>query len=217
MNAPVLHFITGPAGRIETASIGCDLTQEMPAHALLVLHPHPLHGGTMGNKVVTTIVRVAKQSGLAVVAFNFRGAGESDGVWDEGVGELEDAVAVARQMIGQGVQVLAVAGFSFGASVAARLLNVLRDEFPALNIQSLTQIAPAVVNFPVTDTDLGDVPTLVLFNTDDEIVDPGAMQAYVERFSLPHVIHPEGGHFFHGQLTRLKADLHLHWQRLGWI
>jgi len=217
MNAPILHYITGPAGQIEVASLGCDITQAMPERALLVLHPHPLHGGTMGNKVVTTIARAAKESELAVVAFNFRGAGQSEGVWDDGVGELQDAVAVAQKMIDQGVEILSVAGFSFGASMAARLLNVIKAQFPEIKMQSLTQIAPAIVNFPVTDADLGDVPTVVLFNADDEVVDPGAMQAYVERFSLPHVIHPEGGHFFHGRLTRLKADLLLHWQRLGWL
>jgi alpha/beta superfamily hydrolase len=65
-------MIDGPSGRIETASLLCDLLQPMPERALLLLHPHPLHGGTMGNKVVTTIARVARDAGLPVVAFNFR-------------------------------------------------------------------------------------------------------------------------------------------------
>lgn len=51
MNAPILHYITGPAGQIEVASLGCDITQAMPERALLVLHPHPLHGGTMEIKL----------------------------------------------------------------------------------------------------------------------------------------------------------------------
>ena len=63
---------------VETASLLCDLLQPMPEQALLILHPHPLHGGTMGNKVVTTIARVARDAGLPAVAFNFRGAGRSE-------------------------------------------------------------------------------------------------------------------------------------------
>lgn len=63
MNAPVIQFVDGPVGQIETASLLCDLAQPMPAQALLLLHPHPLHGGTMGNKVVTTIARVARDGG----------------------------------------------------------------------------------------------------------------------------------------------------------
>ena len=59
MNTPVIQCIDGPVGRIETASLSYDLLQPMPEQALLILHPHPLHGGTMGNKVVTTIARVA--------------------------------------------------------------------------------------------------------------------------------------------------------------
>jgi alpha/beta superfamily hydrolase len=191
--------------------------QAMPERALLVLHPHPLHGGTMGNKVVTTVARAANAGGLAVVAFNFRGAGLSEGVWDEGVGELADATAIAQTMIAQGVRSLSVAGFSFGGSMAARLLNVLHAESPDVHLRSLTQIAPAVVNFPVSASDLVDTETLVLFNQDDEIVDPHAMQAYVDDLSLPHVTHPDGGHFYHGQLTRLKADLQSHWHQLGWL
>ena len=86
MNAPVIQFVDGPVGQIETASLLCVLAQPMPAQALLLLHPHPLHGGTMGNKVVTTIARVARDGGSPAVAFNFRGAGRSaGGICGEGV------------------------------------------------------------------------------------------------------------------------------------
>ena len=81
----------------------CDLLQPMPEQALLILHPHPLHGGTMGNKVVTTIARVARDAGLPTIAFNFRGVGLSEGVWDHGEGELMDAFHVASLMARSGV------------------------------------------------------------------------------------------------------------------
>lgn len=217
MKSPIIQLIDGAAGAIETASLGCDLAGTLPKRAMLILHPHPLHGGTMGNKVVTTIARAARDADLATVAFNFRGAGESEGVWDEGRGELDDATVVATRMIEQGVTELLLAGFSFGASIAARLIPRLTRQNPDLVIPGLTQIAPAVTNFPVDDQEIGETPTLVLFNLDDEVVESSAMHVYVERLTLPRVIHADGGHFFHGQLTRLKKDLQQQWQRLGWI
>ena len=126
MNTPVIHCIDGPVGRIETASLLCDLLKPMPEQALLILHPHPLYGGTMGNKVVTTIARVARDAGLPTIAFNFRGVGRSEGVWDHGEGELMDAFHVASLMVGSGVSKLCLAGFSFGGSIAARLIQKIQ-------------------------------------------------------------------------------------------
>ena len=128
MKLPLIQFIEGPAGLTETAAFLCDLNKPMPSQALLLLHPHPLYGGTMGNKVVTTIARVARDGGLAAVAFNFRGAGRSDGKWDQGDGELHDAAAIASLMITQGVTKLCLAGFSFGGSIAARLIGSLKTK-----------------------------------------------------------------------------------------
>src|SRR6187399_3614256 len=86
------HTIEGPAGQLEvirSAAIGEE------RHAVgIVCHPHPLHGGTMNNKVVTTLVKAFQNVGLNAVRFNFRGVGASAGEFDGGKGELEDLLAV---------------------------------------------------------------------------------------------------------------------------
>ncbi len=215
MNTPVIQMIDGPSGRIETASLLCDLSQPMPERALLLLHPHPLHGGTMGNKVVTTIARVARDAGLPAVAFNFRGAGRSDGVWDHGNGELLDAFHIASLMVRQGVMKLCLAGFSFGGSIAARLIQKLRNENVAVEVIDLIQVAPAVENFPIERQMLADVPRTVIYNEDDEVVSPEAIAAYARAVDAVVIDSETGGHFFHGELTRLKQAVSSHYVERG--
>jgi len=215
MNTPVIHCIDGPVGRIETASLLCDLLQPMPEQALLILHPHPLHGGTMGNKVVTTIARVARDAGLPAVAFNFRGAGRSEGVWDHGEGELMDAFHVASLMVRHGVSKLCLAGFSFGGSIAARLIQTIRNEGLDVEVIDLIQVAPAVENFPIEHSALGNVPRAVIYNEDDDVVDPQAIHAYAIGVHAQLIHATTGGHFFHGELTRLKEVISSHYLQRG--
>jgi alpha/beta superfamily hydrolase len=215
MNAPVIQFVDGPAGKIETASLLCDLAQPMPAKVLLLLHPHPLHGGTMGNKVVFTMARVARDGGLPAVAFNFRGAGRSAGVWDHGQGELLDALAVVSRMIDRGMQTLCLAGFSFGGSIAAYLIPKLKMEYPTLELVDLVQVSPAVESFPIDVDSLHDVPRAVVFNADDEVVNPEAIAAYAHSVGATVFRSESGGHFFHGELTRLKSTVAAHYQSRG--
>ena len=215
MNTPVIHCIDGPVGRIETASLLCDLLQPMPEQALLILHPHPLHGGTMGNKVVTTIARVARDAGLPAVAFNFRGAGRSEGVWDYGEGELMDAFHVASLMVRHGVSKLCLAGFSFGGSIAARLIQTIRKEGLDVEVIDLIQVAPAVENFPIEHSALGNVPRTVIYNEDDDVVDPQAIRAYAIGVHAQLIHSTTGGHFFHGELTRLKEVISSHYLERG--
>lgn len=215
MNTPVIHCIDGPVGRIETASLLCDLLQPMPEQALLILHPHPLHGGTMGNKVVTTIARVARDAGLPAVAFNFRGAGRSEGVWDHGEGELMDAFHVASLMVRHGVSKLCLAGFSFGGSIAARLIQTIRNEGLDVEVIDLIQVAPAVENFPIEHSALGNVPRTVIYNEDDDVVDPQAIYAYAVGVQAQLIHATTGGHFFHGELTRLKEVISSHYLQRG--
>ena len=215
MNTPVIHCIDGPVGRIETASLLCDLLQPMPEQALLILHPHPLYGGTMSNKVVTTIARVARDAGLATIAFNFRGVGLSEGVWDHGEGELMDAFHVASLMVRSGVSRLCLAGFSFGGSIAARLIQKIGNEGLNVEVIDLIQVAPAVENFPIEHSVLADVPRTVIYNEDDEVVDPRAIRAYAIGVHAELIQATTGGHFFHGELTRLKEVISSHYRRRG--
>ena len=182
--------IAGPAG-----DLVCAIDEaEVPALGLAVIcHPHPLHGGTMDNKVVVTLVRAFVQCGWRAARFNFRGIGGSAGAWDEGRGEIEDALAVARALR-QGSEPLAMAGFSFGAYVASHAAATLEA-------QPLVLIGPATQNFTVAAVPQG---TLVIHGEADEVVPLSATLDWARPQAQPVVVVPGGGHFFHGQLPLLK-------------
>lgn len=196
MNSSTQHAeIAGPAGLL---SVAIDPTTEAPARGLAVVcHPNPLQGGTMDNKVVTTVARALVQRGWRVVRFNYRGVGRSEGTWDEGRGEVDDALAViaAHRLDGEA---LALGGFSFGgfiaASAAARLPTA---EQP----RRLVLIAPAMRLAPPPVPD----DTLVIHGEADDIVPLSATMDWARPQALPVVVVPGAGHFFHGQLPLLKA------------
>jgi len=188
--------IAGPAGAL---SVAVDTTTDVPTRGLAVVcHPHPLQGGTMDNKVVTTIARALTQRGWRVVRFNYRGVGASAGNWDEGRGEVDDALAViAAHRVAD--EPLVLAGFSFGgyvaASAAARLPQAERPGRMVL-------VAPSTVRHdapPVT------AETLLIHGEADEVVPLSASMDWARPQALPVVVVPGAGHFFHGQLMLLKA------------
>lgn len=182
--------VAGPAGDLVCAIDQPDGT----ARGLAVIcHPHPQHGGTMDNKVVTTLARAFAQCGWRAARFNFRGIGGSAGAWDEGRGEIDDALAVARALR-QGNEPLACAGFSFGAYVASHAAA-------ALQAQPLVLIGPATQNFTVAAVPQG---TLVVHGEADEVVPLAATLDWARPQSQPVVVVPGGGHFFHGLLPLLK-------------
>ena len=87
-------FIEGPTGTLETLAENFDAT---PKGIMVVCHPHPLHGGTMHNKVVHTLARAGQELGLASLRFNYRGVGKSEGNYGEGIGETDDLLAHWRR------------------------------------------------------------------------------------------------------------------------
>ena len=109
----------GPAGRLEAILM---LPEGPPSAAAVVCHAHPLHGGMMHFKVVFRAAKALQSAGLAVLRFNFRGVGRSEGVHDHGAGEQEDARAALVEMQGRfpGLP-LVLGGFSFGSAVALRV------------------------------------------------------------------------------------------------
>lgn len=110
-------FIPGPAGRLEALLEEPDHTE--PREAALVCHPHPRHGGTMHNKVVYRIARALRSQGAAVLRFNYRGVNLSEGLYDRGVGEVDDARAALELLRSRYPQLpVTVAGFSFGSRIA---------------------------------------------------------------------------------------------------
>lgn len=132
-------FIPGPAGRLE-ALLEAPARAE-PAEIALVCHPHPLHGGTLHNKVVHRLARALRSTGAATLRFNFRGVNLSQGQYDHGAGEIDDARAALAFLLQRFPSLpLTVAGFSFGSRVAAHLhggaRRVILAGFPTTYRQS---------------------------------------------------------------------------------
>lgn len=198
MNAQTEHIQqAGPAGTIEVAIDQPD----GPAQGVAVIsHPHPLHGGTLSNKVVQTLARACVLSGLTAVRFNFRGVGQSGGAYDEGRGELDDLLAVVRAQAPNGPLVLA--GFSFGAFVtshAAAQLAASRE------LRHLVLVGTAASRFEVAP-----VPAelhsraLIIHGEQDDTVPLASVMDWARPQVLPVLVVPGGGHFFHGQLPLLR-------------
>lgn len=157
----------------------------------------------MDNKVVHTIARAALATGWRCVRFNFRGVGASEGVWDQGVGEIEDALAVLRIQCADG-EPLVVAGFSFGAYVASHV--AVHAHHSGAAVLGTQLIAPATENFSVAPP-LETIPTLVIHGDADEVVPLSSTLAWARATVQPVCVFPGVGHFFHGQLPRLRTVL----------
>ena len=200
----------GPAGRIEAA---LDLPAEgsVPRGLAVVCHPHPLHGGTMQNKVVQTLARAFISLGYRCVRFNFRGIGASEGAWDEGRGEIDDALAVVRAQRAPG-EALVMAGFSFGGYVASQAAARLLAEPESVGAERLVLVGPAVRNFS-----MAPVPedTLVIHGELDDVVPLTAVFDWARPIALPVTVLPGAGHFFHGQLSVLKQIVTAAWASRG--
>jgi alpha/beta superfamily hydrolase len=173
-----------------------------PAKGLAyVAHPHPLFGGTMDNKVVQTLSRAYVQSGWNCLRFNFRGVGQSEGVYDEGLGETDDVLAALRQLAPEGP--LALAGFSFGAYVVCQAISQL---WPIQRLEKIVLVGTAVTHFQPTPLPpaLHDQTLVVHGESDDTVALPAVLQ-WATPQSLPVMVVPACGHFFHGQLPLLKS------------
>jgi alpha/beta superfamily hydrolase len=210
-------LLRGDAGAIEVAS---SAPTELRAVAVIA-HPHPLFGGTMDNKVVTTVARAFTEAGIATYRFNFRGVGATEGAHDEGRGETDDMVRViehARATVG-GVP-LFLAGFSFGGAVATRASE--RVEF-----KRLVLVAPGFRR--LTEGGLGEAPdpedaglgspgrhsyanTVVIHGDADDTVPLSDSLAWGKVREVPIVVVPGGEHFFHRKLHVLR-EIVAHWAR----
>ena len=188
--------IEGPSGALE--GIVDDPGIAGP-HYAVICHPHPLYGGTMDNKVVTTVARALNSLAIPTLRFNFRGVGRSGGAYDQGVGETDDAAAAAAYGAARwpGRDMLA-AGFSFGGYVALRLAR----RIPAAR---LITVAPAVLLF-TADIGAPACPWVIIQGDADDVVDPKALMAWASALTpAPRlVVLPGVGHFFHGRLHDLR-------------
>ena len=193
--------IAGPAGAIECA---VDRPATAPRGLAVVCHPHPQFGGTLDNKVVQTVARACLELGWASVRFNFRGIGASEGAWDEGRGEVDDALAVLsawRAKEDFSGRPFLLAGFSFGGFVAAEAAQRLH---PDSKPSRLILIGPSTEKQQVA----GVPPdTLVVHGEVDDVVPLAATLAWARPQHLPVIVFPGVGHFFHGQLALLKKTI----------
>lgn len=193
--------IAGPAGNLQ--GLLSDASADAARAVAVICHPHPQHGGTMHNKVAHTLARTLAALGLVTVRFNFRGVGASEGAYADGLGEVEDAVAVldfARQRWPG--RPLWLGGFSFGGMVAIAAAGQRR-------IDRLVTVAPPVYRMDMATVSQPDCPWLILIGDEDELVDVDAVIAWVNELEPgPHLIVLQGvDHFFHGRLTQLKDCL----------
>ena len=193
--------IAGPAGTLEVAF-------NVPEGALrgiaLIAHPHPLQGGTLDNKVVQTLAKTFAAIGYAAVRFNFRGVGLSEGQFDDGIGETDDALAaLAAAKLEFGELPVALAGFSFGSYVQTRVAH-------AITAERLVLIGPAVKRFPIET-----VPpdTIVIHGEEDDVVALADVLAWARPQQLPIVVFPGCGHFFHGRLPQLQRVITGMWKK----
>ena len=159
-------FFNGPEGRIE----GRYHHSKTPnAPIALILHPHPQHGGTMANKVVYTLYQSFVERGFSALRFNFRGVGRSQGVFDNGQGELSDAATALDWMQGYNpnAKICWIGGFSFGAWVAMQLMMRRPDIFrfisvsPPANIHDFSFLAPCPASGLIIHGDKDDIVPIV--------------------------------------------------------
>jgi len=184
--------IDGPAGRLELA---LNDPGEPRRGIALIAHPHPLYGGTLDNKVVQTLARAMNALGYVAIRPNFRGVGDSEGVYDEGRGEAEDllcALTWGRSRFGD--QPVVLAGFSFGAHVQSRIAAQVQPRWMVL-------VGPAVGRFDVAAVASN---TLVVHGEEDDVVALKDVFDWARPQKLPVVVFPGAGHFFHGALVELQ-------------
>ena len=194
--------LPGPIGKLEC------LLQELAGVAhekvALVCHPHPLYGGTMHNKVTHRAASTLHARGAAVLRFNFRGVGKSEGKHDKGRGEMQDALALLDWLRRRHPAAEAwIAGFSFGSWVASRAAAAE----PA--VKRMILIAPPVHTQTFEEMKSCHVPKLVIQGTADEVCKPENLARVFTTWADPKRLELVEGasHFFDRRLTELAAAI----------
>ncbi|WP_058476701.1 alpha/beta hydrolase [Legionella steigerwaltii] len=194
-------FLQGAVGKLEAV-----LTVPEQNHSAFIAflgHPHSLQGGTMSNKVVTTLARVFRELGIPSLRFNFRGVGQSEGDYDAGHGESEDMLfLVNKWQKEQPEKELIFAGFSFGSYVAYRAAAQTDSKL-------LITVAPPVHHYNYREFNPSPRPWLIIQGDEDEVVPSNLVFEFAAQTNpeIPVIRFANTGHFFHGKLIELKAKL----------
>jgi len=195
-------LLDGPQGNLE-AIINIPKNSKTFAHYAVICHPHPLHEGSMSNKIVHTIAKTLTKNNIPSVQFNFRGVGKSEGEFDNAIGEQQDLIAVEKaihSLFPQ--QSLYLAGFSFGAYVALHTQATL-------NAEKLILVAPPIRTLNFSDPPYPTCPCLLIQGLDDDVIDSSATINWAENSNADITIskHKNVGHFFHGHLVELSRTI----------
>ena len=162
----------------------------------------------MDNKVAVTLAKTLHQLGYATMRFNFRGVGRSEGAWDEGIGETDDAEAALAHLTKTypGAAGLVLAGFSFGTFVQTRLWQRIHARRP---VERVVMAGPAVNRVKI---DTVPAATIVVHGEEDDVVPLADLMNWARPQHLPVVVLPGCGHFFHGRLTQLQRVIAGMWR-----
>src|SRR5579872_6838297 len=196
-------LLQGPVGNLE---LRFQEPEDAADQIAIICHPHPLHGGTMNNKVVTTLARTFKELNMINIRFNYRGVGQSEGSYDHGIGETQDALSVIQWAHDRWPhKKICLAGFSFGSYIALsasakisqqKLITQLITIAPAVNHADFSGLAP-------------HIPWIVVIAEKDTVVAADEIRAWLKTLDpTPDVLSfPEATHFFDGQLVILRESL----------
>jgi uncharacterized protein len=199
-------IFNGPDGRLEGRYHHSKVAN---ASMALLLHPHPQHGGTMNNRVVYRVFNAFTRRGFSTLRFNFRGVGRSQGVYDEGLGELSDAAAALDWLLAcnPDAKTCWVGGFSFGAWIGMQLLmrrpeiNGFISVSPPANLYDFTFLAPCPAS------------GLVVHGGKDELVPEEHVETLAHKLSnqrdieIDYRLVPDANHFFHDKLDELTTEI----------
>jgi hypothetical protein len=181
-------------GRLEKSSL---------QRGVVITHPHPLYGGDMHNNVVAAIERVYRQKSYTTLRFNFRGVGNSQGSYGDGVGEQEDVRAAISYLTDSSINQIDLAGYSFGAWVNA--LAATNN----LNLKNMIMVSP-----PVAFIDFGSVSNLsrlklIITGTRDDIAPVEMINQAYPGWNAEAQFEVINGadHFYMGYLDNLEAVL----------
>ena len=195
-------FLAGPAGRLE--ALLWTVPAANPPLVAVLCHPHPLFGGTMHNKVVYQAAKALHLRGIPVLRFNFRGAGQSQGVHDRGRGEQDDVRTTLDYLATEFPhRPILLAGFSFGSLVGLRVGCADR------RVSDLIGLGIPVDNSDLTYLRDCTKPKLIIQGGNDQFGSRANVEALCATLLEPKrlVIIEGADHFFAGQLEKVRSAI----------